>query len=356
MSFWFQNRRLGLAAGSVVLVLLLTVGWSYTQMTRKARPRPVELAETLGARFPFYYRWLDGRFGLPRARIPKALHNKVEQAYLDHCARRVKAAEELARMGTNAWSVVPILVRYLDKKDMERSFAAATVLARIDAPSHREWPTIERQLRERSGAVLILRHMIFGKDGYMRSYDTAHRRFAMTALGAIGPTAASAYPELIEFFKYGEDQELRGVAVRAAARIDPAKTVPLLKDSLKNGAEWPQVSAVAALALAEVAPEDPETRGLLQNALNDHRSLARLGAARALWKLKESAEQVLPVMTALLNHRLPSIRKATLDAMAEMGNAASPSRPEIERLTLDENETVRRAAVSALTHVGDQAS
>jgi hypothetical protein len=354
MPSWFQKRRIWIAAVLIVLLVFLAGGWSYTQMRRKARPRPVELAETLGAKFPFYYRWLDGRFGLARARIPKALHNKVEQAYLDHCARRIKAAEELARMGTNAWPVVPILVGYLDKKDMESSFAAATVLARIDALSHREWPMIERQLRERSGAVVILRHMIFGKDGYMRAYDAAHRRFAMTALGAIGPAAATACPELIEFFKYDEDQALRGVALRAAARIDPAKTVPLLQDSLKNGAEWPQVSAVAALALAEVAPEDPGTRPLLHNALNDHRSLARLGAARALWKLKEPASQVLPVMTALLNHRLPSIRKAALDALAEMGNAASPSRLEIERLTLDQNETVRRAAVSALTRVDYQ--
>jgi HEAT repeat protein len=299
---------------------------------------------------------VEVRIGSQKYKFPKAVVKKVEQAWDNQSERRVKAMEELSRMGTNAWPVVPVLVGFLYDKDMQCSFSAATVLARINAQSHPEWPELEKRLRGRSQAVLTLRYLIFGKDIYGRPGDAAQRRFAMIGLAAIGPKAASAYPELIEVVKYGEDHELRGVALNAAARIDTAKTLPLLKEILKNRAEWPQVSAAAALALADTAPEAPETRGLLENALDDSRSLARLGAARALWRLKAPSDQVLPVMTALLSHKLTSIRKAALEAIAEMGGAARQSRSEIERLTADENEGIRRSAASVLRNIEGRSS
>lgn len=348
MPAWFQSRRSRIAAVSAVVAALLAAGWSFHKITRKAPPRPVELAETLGAKLPFYYRWAGARFGSPKTKLPKAVLNKVEQAYEAQSGRRIKAMGELARMGTNAWPAVPLLVDLLDDKDMQCSFSAASVLARIRASEHPDWTKMEARLGGRSGAVFILRHMIFGKDQFGRPYDAAHRRFAMIGLAAIGPKAGSAYPELMEVVKYGEDQELRGLALNASARIDTDKTRPLLKNLLQNTAEWPQVSATAALALADTAADDPETRNLLRAALQDPRSLARLGAARALWRLKAPADQVLPVMTGLLGHKLPSIRKAALEAIAEMGAAGRPGRPEVERLALDESETVRRSATSAL--------
>jgi HEAT repeat protein len=251
-------------------------------------------------------------------------------------------------MGTNAWCVVPNLLGFLDRKDYECSFTAAGVLASINAPSHPRWPEFATQLRGNHKAAFILRYMIFGNNNYGQPYDSADRRFAIIALGAIGPAAAGAYPEIMEVFKYGQNQETRGVALNAAAKIDTAQTLPLLKDTLKNGAEWAQVSAAAALTLAEVAPEDPQTHDLLRAALQDTRSLARLGAARALWRLKAPASEVLPVMTALLNHKLVSIRKAALEGIAEIGSAARPGKADVERLTKDENGAVRGLAESVL--------
>jgi len=355
MSSWLQNRRSRIAAALVVLLLLLAGGWSYSRITKNARPRPVILAETIGAKFPFYYRWVDARIGSPKYKFPKALVTRVTQASFRHSDRRIKAAEELAGMGTNAWPVVPVLIDYLDRKDFE-GFAAATVLARISAQDHPDWTKFERRLSGKGRASLLFRHMLFGRDSYSRTYDAAHRRFAIIALGAVGPAAAPAYAELIEIVKYGQDQELRGLALEAAARIDVAKTLPLVKDFLRNEAEWPQVSAAAALTLADVASNDPQARDLLRSALQDPRSLSRLGAARALWRLKAPADQVLPAMTSLLNHKLASIREAALEAIAEMGVAAGQCRPEVERLMTDENEAVRRSAAATLRSIGEQES
>jgi hypothetical protein len=119
--------------------------------------------------------------------------------------------------------------------------------------------------------------------------------------------------------------------------------------------EWPLVSAAAAKALATAAPAEPETRDLLRQALQDPRSAVRLAAASALWRMKAPADEVLPVLTALLNHKLASTRAGALNGLSEMGSAARPSVSEVQRLTSDENESVRRAAAEALKNITKRA-
>jgi HEAT repeat protein len=116
----------------------------------------------------------------------------------------------------------------------------------------------------------------------------------------------------------------------------------------------PQARASAAQALASAAPEDPETRVLLNRALHEQPGFVRLGAARGLWELKAPAQQVLPVLVALLNHKLASVRAGALKGIAEMGTAARQSRFELEPLTRDESETVRHSAAVALKSVVGQ--
>jgi len=111
------------------------------------------------------------------------------------------------------------------------------------------------------------------------------------------------------------------------------------------------VSGAAAQALVTAAPSEPETRDLLHQAHQDQRSAVRLAAARALWRIKAPAVEVLPVLTALLNHKLASTRAGALDGLSEMGRAARSSASEVQRLTLDENEPVRRAAAAALSSI-----
>jgi HEAT repeat protein len=123
--------------------------------------------------------------------------------------------------------------------------------------------------------------------------------------------------------------------------------LPLLKGVLQDKEEWPLVSASAAKALATAAPTEVETRDLLRQALQDPRSAVRLAAATALWRLKAPAAEVLPVLTALLHHKLASTRAGALNGIFEMGSAALSSAPEVQRLTSDENESVRRAAAVA---------
>jgi HEAT repeat protein len=154
---------------------------------------------------------------------------------------------------------------------------------------------------------------------------------------------------------FEKDTELRacGVTALGVMETERDKAVPVLTGIAQNKAEWPNVSAAALQALATAAPEEPATLSLAREALQDDRSLVRVAAARVLWKLKAPAAEVLPVLTALLGHKLASVRLAALDGMAEMGAAAQPSQGEVERLLADEHEPVRRSAAAALRRMGE---
>jgi len=98
-----------------------------------------------------------------------------------------------------------------------------------------------------------------------------------------------------------------------------------------------------------------ETRELLRQGLQDPRSAVRVAVARGLWRLKSHAEEVLPVLAALLNHKLASTRAGALKGLCEMGCGARPCVSEVQRLTSDENESVRGAASEALKKISGQA-
>ena len=157
----------------------------------------------------------------------------------------------------------------------------------------------------------------------------------------------------MDALKHDKEPEVRACAAMVLGGLETERkaTVEVLKGVLQDKEEWPLVSAAAAKAVATSVPDEAETRDLLRQALQDPRSAVRLAAARALWRMKAPAEEVLPVLTALLNHKLASTRAGALNGLSEMGGAARPSVPEVQRLTSDENESVRRAAAEALKNI-----
>ena len=143
------------------------------------------------------------------------------------------------------------------------------------------------------------------------------------------------------------------LTVLALAEMRTEKNVvfPFLRSVLADQEGWPSVSAAAARALVTLVPDDPSTPNLLRQALQDPRSAVRLAGASGLWRLHAPAGELLPILTPLLNHKLRFTRLGTLTTLAEMGSAARPCRAQIERLLLDNEEPVRRAAEAALKRV-----
>ena len=278
----------------------------------------------------------------------------VDQAELQAVLRREGAEERLARLGTNAWPVVPALVELVRSPNASAGLAAGSVLARNKAEDAPAWGGVAGRLRGQKWAVQVFLCLLNSRNQLGQRYDMAHRRLALLGLAATGAPSGRGIPEVLEVATFEPDHELRAVAVGALAtmNVDPKQLVPLLTGLVQNVGEWPDVRAAALSTLAVAGLADASTRPLLRQALQDEKALVRLTAARVLWQTKAPAAEVLPTLTALLSHKLVTIRVGALNALAEMGPAAQPARAEIARLAADENESVRRAAAVALRGIG----
>ena len=278
----------------------------------------------------------------------------ADQGEIQADERRAGAAAKLAHLGTNAWPVVPALVKVLTGYNASVGLAAGSVLARIKAEDSPGWSSSVSRLRGQTPAARVFLYLLQGRNPFGQRYDLAHRRFALIGLAATGAPAGLGVPEVLEVAKFEPDHELRAVAVGALGtmNVDPQQLVPCLSGLVQNVEEWPDVRAAALGALAVAVPADAQTRLLLRRSLQDEKALVRLAAARTLWQMKTPAADVLPTLTALLRHKLVAIRVGALNALAEMGAAAQPARAEVARLAADENEAVRRAAAAALRGMG----
>ena len=152
-----------------------------------------------------------------------------------------------------------------------------------------------------------------------------------------------------------EQCELWPPAVEALVKIgsDSDATIAHLRATLRDTNEWPAVSAAAALALARAKPE-PRLMDSLRDALHDPRSLVRIRAAQALWRLGVPAGDVLPILIGGTRHKLASVRLTALEAIAETGPAAQSAASTVRTLLSDGDEKVRTAAEATLRTITNQ--
>jgi HEAT repeat protein len=342
---WSATPRLIAIVG--LLAACVATGW--LMLGQKGDPSHRKLNSLLGdlcAQDPFYFAWMY-RSGLMAQDI--TLRKWVSSSEQKTYWKGQRAADSLRALGTNSWPVVPGLLRALEHRNVNVGLSAASVLAAVKAEKHPDWPVLRKRLEGSSQSVRVFHYLLTGMTA-SGPYSFSCRRFALIGLDAARPAALSAYPDLIGIVNSNEEMELRTLAMIAVARMDSkrAHVMPMLKHMLQDGQEWADVSAAAAEALAFACPQDAEVQALLRQGLEDERSQVRLAAARGLWRSKVPANEVLPVLTSLLNHKLVKIRTGALNALSEMGSAAQASRAEVERLASDENESVRLAAVSTL--------
>ena len=354
MAFAMRSAPRKAAAGllllSLALALLVSANWD-----RKSNGPDDALNQCvrdLRADSPWYWYYATKNPGI-RNLLPRKWLNKEHNEWSDREFRRQEARRKLSGMGTDAWPAVPVLLETLKSKNASIRVVAGWTLAAIKADEHPDWSRLSTVLEGKRGPADALRYILNNPPPSEERRNLVYRRFALIGLAATGPAVASVYSDVISVVKYGEDTEIRALAVTTAAKLqsERKRTVLVFKELLQNVDEWPEVRSAAALALADMVPTDPETRQLLQKALEDQRALVRLGAARALWRTGAPADEVLPVQTALLSHKLASVRVAALKGISEIGSAAWPIRSEVAGLTSDENESVCRSAAAALRSI-----
>jgi hypothetical protein len=359
---WLLRRRGSdrkVLLGAAIIIPTLLVGWLIFPMTESPPQETVEvLAKTVRARVPTSYRWLQRRAARGKW-VPKALLAHVRSVDSHLGSRGALAAHRLGAMGPKAWPVIPELVDALDE-NQEIAWRALSALLAMKADEHPDWSRIVQRLDGKSRPVPVLLCVLPSREHVFDHHQEgdapfAHRRLVVSALAATGKAGVAAVPELLRVVRAKRDSQLWPSAMAALVSIgaDPRPCVGWLSGVLRDNEERGEIRAFAADGLAMVVPEPAGVRKLLQQMLGDPNSHVRLASARALWKWKASAEEVLPTLKGLLGHKLVSIRKGTLALLAEMGAAALPLRLQIERLAqADADETVRAAANAALKAPG----
>jgi HEAT repeat protein len=150
--------------------------------------------------------------------------------------------------------------------------------------------------------------------------NTDVRREAVLALGRIGPDARAAVPALIRRFTEcfeREGADCYGVTY-ALGRIGSHEAVPVLLKAIEGQDE--SLAMFGAWALAQIEPKDPATAAktlpLLVRGLHNPEAKFRRGAAEALKQLGPAAKPAVPELQKALKDEDASVRSVVEDAIA----------------------------------------
>ena len=207
-----------------------------------------------------------------------------------------EALGTLAALGDAA---TPALVEAL--KRPEARWRAAMLLARIGPKARAAVPALVGALGDKDPDV---------------------RREVLFALGSMGAEAASSEGTIVKSL---DDPEVRvrASAAYALGRIgQPAKVaVTHLKKSLESPDSILRV--VSAWSLVQIAPKDPQV-----------------------------VRDALPVLMQGLQNQNVAVRRGAAEALGALGPAGRPANKQLQSATHDPDETVRKAATTALELTG----
>ena len=173
------------------------------------------------------------------------------------------------------------------------------------------------------------------------------------ALGALGPSAASAVPALVRLVR-DDHEEVRSTVVVALGRIglvSPA-VLPTLLGALRDPSH--DVRAVAADAIANAARGDSVAARVvvppLTVAMSDPIGFVRWRAVAALAILPVPDSLALPLFARAFSDEFWKVRTAACEGAGRRGTGARALEPMLRRLAMsnDENAETRDAASNAL--------
>lgn len=221
-------------------------------------------------------------------------------------ADRMKAADELLKMGTKAKTATGPLCRALFDPSTQVRVAALDALKQVNPDVYAPVAALVSPLSE---ADLLF----MGSSG---------RPEAVTALAQLGAEGRAAVPVLVWY-----------------------------KTQISQPGGWPQVPAVVD-TLAALAPDDPAVAALLVQGLSkDGFAAARLSAAKGLAKTKASKESVAALAAAVRGDPVAEVRLVAVNALGAFGADAKAALKAIEAAKMDPDQRVREAARAAIEKV-----
>ncbi|HZY84754.1 MAG TPA: HEAT repeat domain-containing protein [Gemmataceae bacterium] len=191
--------------------------------------------------------------------------------------------------------------------------------------------------------------------------DAAARARAAHSLGAIGPEAEVAVPELARVLRQDPDPGPRVEAAMALTKMRPASraAVPALTEALADEDRQVRMNVVIALSgLGEAArPAIPALIRAMQDETNQtnvgHFSFTiREEAAIALGRASAGTAEAVPALTeALRTASTVPMREATARALGTVGAEARPAVPLLQALLKDKDSAQPWIVEQALNRI-----
>jgi HEAT repeat protein len=299
------------------------------------------------------------------ARRDGAIVTALRSALDDDDSRvRRSAATALGQIGPGAAGATPQLVERLQDDDPEVVRSSTAALGLIGRRASRASRDLKPLLADSSPELRLAAADALGRIGRESVASTTalvallgHARAPMRmaaaqALGRIGADAAKSVPELIK--RLGDDDpQVRLAAAEALGRIGQ-KAVPGLIVAMNAGNPVFLQSVVEALARVG----QPAVPALVETLEDEAQSLlARQHAAKALARIGNGKNNVVPPLLKRLEDGNSLVRIAVVEALGNLGPQAGDAAAPLLALIddRDEDDLVREYAITALARVASDA-
>jgi HEAT repeat protein len=210
--------------------------------------------------------------------------------------------------------------------------------AEAPRPDPQPGPEVQRRVRElREG---------------LKAERPRDRAEAARSMGALGPAARDAVPDLLGLLK-DRDAEARTEAAVALLRIDQTRAreaLAVLRAELADPKRPPEPYLfLAVFAVGDLRPEKKElVAGLLELLVLDQ-PLTQLAAAQALDRVGASAAEAAPVLEAALKDREPRVRLHAASGLARVDpRAVDRAADVLEAMLTDKTPELRHEAALRL--------
>lgn len=351
-------RRVSLSWVLTILTLLgCAAVWFLHSSSARDSSEMRQAARDLARPMPWVQQFLLDRnaaaFRAGRASwVPRKLRNWAGDTAYKVQRGRADAQHFLIGAGSNAWPVVPTILKGLKSRSIYTSFPAAVVLIRIRADEAPDFPKWAESLRGRPEPIPALLEVLRGSPYLVQAVSENERHRALAWIQACRPSPKLVAAQMMSIVRsQDESHQTRAWAMRVLGSMSgsTAEVMGEVRKRLNDPNEWPDVRGSAAWALAGLEPDPERARDALAPFLSDPAALARLGAIEGLHRAGAKPEVYLSALEQLLEHRLWSVRAEALRLAHALEVTDGPLRQKLLSMQTDSHAAVRHSATNVLT-------
>jgi HEAT repeat protein len=330
-----------------------------------ARPAVLELTKLLGDKFEAVQKtavFALGRIGEKSAAEAIAKADKPDNAFL-----HPMCVWALARLNPGdkqrQTAAIELMAAKLGDKDRATGQMAARAIAELEPTADVIRPVMQNLIAGADAetadrifsalASLGARILPLAIDA-LKDPNALRRERAMKVLSKIGADAAPAVPELIAIAQ-GSDAKLKVEALFTIGGIGPAAgaAVPAVTSALAD--RDPQTQQTAAYAAGKIGSAAQAAVPALKKLTASNDDLVKMTSVWALLQIgprtDDLVKMALPLLSAGLTSQQEMVRVDAAMSLGQLGKAAAPALPALEKSQQDPSGNVRSAAAAAIKSI-----